>query len=426
MDRRGDAAAATARCTSRWRRAALRWRASWRRCGTGSCPRASVYVDRVSRSAREPAWSRRCAAGAAAPGARGDLRYARYACATPIARFDTAPSGFDEVAALVRRWIEARRSRRARATTGVHIVDAESARFGDFDAVQLAGLVDGEWPERPRRNIFYSPGILRDLGWPRGGRSAARRRARRLSTCCGCRPSAWSSRRSRSRPTRWSAPSTLLDELEDAGLPTRSRSRRRRRASSSTRRSALEPVCSEALPPAARAWAGASPRGRRPARAALSRLHRHPSGASLVRERARTLSGLSVQVLRRRRPAAGGSAGGRVGAVAARARPVHPRGLSAVLRSLGRASGEAPSPPTGSTRRARSSQRSQSRCWRVCPRPTRHSSAAGCSAPRSRSGSSTWCSASKRPGRSTVRERWLEYRLDGEFSLARRPTAASR
>jgi ATP-dependent helicase/nuclease subunit B len=26
--------------------------------------------------------------------------------------------------------------------------------------------VDGEWPEKPHRNIFYSPAILRDLGWP--------------------------------------------------------------------------------------------------------------------------------------------------------------------------------------------------------------------------------------------------------------------
>jgi RecB family exonuclease len=48
----------------------------------------------------------------------------------------------------------------------VHLVDAESAPFGEFDSVQLAGLVDGEWPDRPRRNIFYSPAILRDLGWP--------------------------------------------------------------------------------------------------------------------------------------------------------------------------------------------------------------------------------------------------------------------
>ena len=48
----------------------------------------------------------------------------------------------------------------------MHLVDADSAKFGDFEAVQLAGLVDGEWPDPPRRDIFYSPGLLRDLGWP--------------------------------------------------------------------------------------------------------------------------------------------------------------------------------------------------------------------------------------------------------------------
>jgi hypothetical protein len=31
--------------------------------------------------------------------------------------------------------------------------------------VQLAGLVEGEWPEPPRRSIFYSTAILRELGW---------------------------------------------------------------------------------------------------------------------------------------------------------------------------------------------------------------------------------------------------------------------
>jgi RecB family exonuclease len=32
--------------------------------------------------------------------------------------------------------------------------------------MQFAGLVDGEWPGRPRRNVFYSTGILKELGWP--------------------------------------------------------------------------------------------------------------------------------------------------------------------------------------------------------------------------------------------------------------------
>ena len=49
---------------------------------------------------------------------------------------------------------------------GVHIVDADSARFGQFDDVHIAGLVEAEWPDRARQNIFYSPAVLRELGWP--------------------------------------------------------------------------------------------------------------------------------------------------------------------------------------------------------------------------------------------------------------------
>jgi ATP-dependent helicase/nuclease subunit B len=45
-------------------------------------------------------------------------------------------------------------------------VDGASARFGEFEFVQLAGLVEGEWPEPPRRDILYSPAVLRELGWP--------------------------------------------------------------------------------------------------------------------------------------------------------------------------------------------------------------------------------------------------------------------
>jgi RecB family exonuclease len=81
-------------------------------------------------------------------------------------RFDGTIAEFDEIAAMVRRGIEAHTFAPRSGDSGVHLVDAESARFGEFDCVQLAGLVDGEWPDRPRRNIFYSPAILRDLGWP--------------------------------------------------------------------------------------------------------------------------------------------------------------------------------------------------------------------------------------------------------------------
>src|SRR5262249_39049387 len=30
----------------------------------------------------------------------------------------------------------------------------------------IVGLVEPDWPERPRRNIFYPPALLKSLGWP--------------------------------------------------------------------------------------------------------------------------------------------------------------------------------------------------------------------------------------------------------------------
>jgi hypothetical protein len=32
--------------------------------------------------------------------------------------------------------------------------------------VAIVGLIDPDWPERPRRNIFYPPSLLKSLGWP--------------------------------------------------------------------------------------------------------------------------------------------------------------------------------------------------------------------------------------------------------------------
>jgi RecB family exonuclease len=50
--------------------------------------------------------------------------------------------------------------------SGVHLLDDQAARYGEFDDIAIVGLVENEWPERSRRNIFYAPGILKALGWP--------------------------------------------------------------------------------------------------------------------------------------------------------------------------------------------------------------------------------------------------------------------
>jgi ATP-dependent helicase/nuclease subunit B len=83
-----------------------------------------------------------------------------------FARFDDQPVTLHDVRALVRRWIDAQTFAPRTGDGGVHVVDTASARFGEFDLVQLAGLVEGEWPEPPRRDIFYSTAVLRELGWP--------------------------------------------------------------------------------------------------------------------------------------------------------------------------------------------------------------------------------------------------------------------
>lgn len=98
--------------------------------------------------------------------ARSAIRDTLVGLRNAYAQFDDAPVDFEVVAAVIRRWIEAHTFAPRSGDVGVHLVDAASAPYGDFDAVQLAGLVDGEWPAAPRRNIFYPPSLLRELGWP--------------------------------------------------------------------------------------------------------------------------------------------------------------------------------------------------------------------------------------------------------------------
>src|SRR5204862_6810087 len=43
--------------------------------------------------------------------------------------------------------------------------DDQAARYGDFDDLTIVGLIENEWPERPRRNIFYPATLLKSLGW---------------------------------------------------------------------------------------------------------------------------------------------------------------------------------------------------------------------------------------------------------------------
>jgi RecB family exonuclease/inactivated superfamily I helicase len=151
--------------------------------------------------------------------ARGAILGTLVALRDAWARFDDTPVDSDIVAALIRRWVEVQTFAPRAGDSGVHLVDAWSARFGDFDEAHLAGVVDGEWPEPARRNIFYSSSILRELGWPAESDRLAGERA--LFADLLCLPA---SRLTVSVFTLEAdalvSPSSLIDELDQAGLET--------------------------------------------------------------------------------------------------------------------------------------------------------------------------------------------------------------
>jgi hypothetical protein len=76
----------------------------------------------------------------------------------------------DDLAPAVRRWIEDETFTPVddigADEVGVHLLDDQAARYGEFDDLAFVGLVEREWPEQPRPSIFYSSGMLRVLGWP--------------------------------------------------------------------------------------------------------------------------------------------------------------------------------------------------------------------------------------------------------------------
>ena len=79
---------------------------------------------------------------------------------------DDAPTGFDDLTASVRRWIESRTFGAQTGSAGVHLVDARAAIYGRFETVFVVGLVEDEWPPPPQRVVFYTQPLLRALGWP--------------------------------------------------------------------------------------------------------------------------------------------------------------------------------------------------------------------------------------------------------------------
>jgi RecB family exonuclease len=74
-----------------------------------------------------------------------------------------AAGNVSAVTAAIRRWLGAQTFAVTTGEPGLQIVDAQAARFGEFDDVQLVGMIDGEWPERFRRNVLYPSSLLVQL-----------------------------------------------------------------------------------------------------------------------------------------------------------------------------------------------------------------------------------------------------------------------
>ena len=94
-------------------------------------------------------------------------------------RHDPSAAGtVTELSAAIRRWLGSQTFAAAAGQGGLRILDAQAARFADLDDVQIMGLVEGEWPERPRRNVFYPRGTDRAARTGAAGEGDGERRAR--------------------------------------------------------------------------------------------------------------------------------------------------------------------------------------------------------------------------------------------------------
>ncbi|HET7617247.1 MAG TPA: PD-(D/E)XK nuclease family protein, partial [Vicinamibacterales bacterium] len=72
----------------------------------------------------------------------------------------------DVLTATIRRWVESQTFTPADGGEGLHLIDAQAARYADLDDLHVVGLVEGEWPARPPRNIFYPLSLLGRMRWP--------------------------------------------------------------------------------------------------------------------------------------------------------------------------------------------------------------------------------------------------------------------
>jgi RecB family exonuclease len=114
------------------------------------------WLARFDRPARDddPTRSRRLRVRSAVLGALAALGEA-YERRDPGAQADVGV-----MTAAIRRWLGSQTFAARTGECGLQIVDAQAARYGEFDDLQIVGLIEGEWPERVRRNVLYPSSLL--------------------------------------------------------------------------------------------------------------------------------------------------------------------------------------------------------------------------------------------------------------------------
>jgi RecB family exonuclease len=204
-----------------------------------------------------PQMSRRLRVRAAVLGALTALSDA-YRAHDPEAAGDV-----NSVAASIRRWLGSQTFAVTTGEPGLQIVEAQAARFGEFDDVQLVGLIDGEWPERFRRNVLYPSSLLSQLEPLPVNPDPSRRERDALNAARATFRDLLHLARQRVRVSSFVLendavvePSILLDEIETMPLPRRSVAEPPLRVFRSEA-VALEPRLPQVLEKSVRCWAEA-------------------------------------------------------------------------------------------------------------------------------------------------------------------------
>jgi len=185
--------------------------------------------------------------------ARAAILAALDGLADAHARHDDARLEVTELANAVRRWMEGRTFSPSTGAGGVTLMDAPAAAYADVDDLRIIGVVENDWPDRSKRNIFYPASLLTQLGWPsdRDRLASARAAFRDLLQLPRSRVSISTFMLEDDAIV---TPSAFLDELETCGLPIERVKRRERSRAFVHEALSEEPLAVDAVEGIAAEW----------------------------------------------------------------------------------------------------------------------------------------------------------------------------